>query len=313
MPPVRPRQWTSTRPASPMISAIRSGDGYCPDAPDEVGVGAALAGDPADQRHDPVEPPAHEPREAAPRPGDLEAQDAAPGPHRACHLLEPAAVVGQVAHAEGDRGGVEARIVGRQGEGVPDDVLEPGPRAVLAARDVDHAGRDVDPDDPAAGLRAPLEVGRDLAGAGGDVQRTHPRLQPGAPGRVVRASTAPGTRRSRGSSGRRRRRSGRTSRGPRGSARRCRPRSRRRMGRRPTGRRRRARGGWSSSRAGLHGGEGGRYRSGEGVADGVGDPGGLGDRGGMGEAVEGARAEPAGCGRRGHPRSARRTARSRRP
>ncbi len=28
MPPVRPRQWTSTRPASPMISAIRSGDGY---------------------------------------------------------------------------------------------------------------------------------------------------------------------------------------------------------------------------------------------------------------------------------------------
>src|SRR4029079_660309 len=152
-----------------------------PQAPDDIDVGGALGGDPADERHDPVEPPAHEPGEAAPRPGDLEAQDAPAGPHRASHLPEPAAIVGQVAHAEGDGGGVEACVVGRQGEGVADHVLEAGPSSVLAARDVDHAGRDVDPDDPAAGLGATLEVGRDLAGAGGDVERPHPRLEASRP------------------------------------------------------------------------------------------------------------------------------------
>ena len=72
----------------------------------------------------------------------------------------------------------KVRVLGRQGERVPDHVLEPGPAGVLALRDVDHPGRDVDAQDPAAGLRARVEVGGDLAGARRDVERAPPGRSP---------------------------------------------------------------------------------------------------------------------------------------
>ena len=77
IPPDMPIQRTPTRPASRMTSAIRSGRRVALHAAHEVRVGVALAGDPPDEGHDPVEPPAHDPGEAAARAGDLQADDLA--------------------------------------------------------------------------------------------------------------------------------------------------------------------------------------------------------------------------------------------
>ena len=76
--------------------------------------------------------------EPARGPGDLEADDPAAGSHGARHLVEAPLVVGQVAHAEGDRGGVERAILDGQRQRVADEEARTGvARAV--ARQPDHA------------------------------------------------------------------------------------------------------------------------------------------------------------------------------
>ena len=103
-------------------------------AADEIAVRAALAGDATDDRHDPVEPELEDPGEPAPGPGDLEADHPPTRPDRAGHLGEALAVVGQVAHPERDRRGVERAVLGRQREGVADDELEARPVGEPALR-----------------------------------------------------------------------------------------------------------------------------------------------------------------------------------
>jgi hypothetical protein len=118
---------------------------------DEVGVGLTLAHDAADEGHDVVEPAADEPTDPAPGARDIEAHDAAAGPDSARQLAEAPLVVGQVAHAEGDGGGVELPIADRQRARVADDVGRPrlgGAPAGLR----DHAHRKIDPERAAAGL-----------------------------------------------------------------------------------------------------------------------------------------------------------------
>ena len=102
---------------------------------------------------------------------DLEAHDLATGSHRASHLGETLAVVGEVAHAVGDGGGVEGIVRHGQVEGVPPleaQTLQLG-RALLVG-DADHARAEVDAQRGAARLRGPIEIGRDLARATGDVE-----------------------------------------------------------------------------------------------------------------------------------------------
>ncbi len=156
---------------------LRRGVGL--DAADEVGVGVALARDPPDDGHDPVEPPAQEPGQAAARAGDLQADDLAAGTHDARHLREPPPVVGEVAHAEGDRGCVEALVLGRQGHRVAHDERKPGPTFISIPGDADHPRAEVHAEDLAAGLSRRVEIGRDLAGAGRDVDRPAAGLQGG--------------------------------------------------------------------------------------------------------------------------------------
>ena len=129
------------------------------------------------------------------RSSDLEADDTATGPHRAGHLAEAQLVVGQVAHAEGDGGGVERGVLDRQRQRVADHerrtIL-----AVLAAGPFDHPRprsrrRAALP----PGLDRTMEVARDLARAAGDIERVPARAEPGLADGAVGASAAPGIRR----------------------------------------------------------------------------------------------------------------------
>lgn len=109
-----------------------------------------------------VEPAADEPAGPAARAGDLEADDTSTRPHRAAHLGKAAPIVGQVAHAEGDRGSVERPVLDGQAQRVADH--ERQPRASdLGPGELDHPGRDIDPDHRAARRDGAVERGGDLA------------------------------------------------------------------------------------------------------------------------------------------------------
>ena len=94
---------------------------------------------------------------AAGRACDLQAGDLASGAHRAGHLREALPVVGEVAHAEGDGGGIEGVVLDGQVERIAlleGQAFELGPVALVG--DLDHARAEVDAQRRAAGLRGPV-------------------------------------------------------------------------------------------------------------------------------------------------------------
>src|SRR4029079_19536300 len=149
-----PRDVAQTRLAHDLGDPIRAGVAL--DAPDEIAVGGATSCHAADDRHDPVEPELEDAGGPALRPRDLEAHDTPARADRPRHLAEPLAVVGQVAHPEGDRGRVELPVLGRQRERIADAELEPRPVGEAAGCHPDHGRRDVDAEDAAVRLGAPI-------------------------------------------------------------------------------------------------------------------------------------------------------------
>ena len=144
---------------------------------DEIAVRLPLASQPTEERHDPLEPDAAESPDQVVRASDLEADHDAARSDDPTHLGEAPTVVGQVAHAEGDRRRIEGRVGRRQGQRVADDVLEPGAIAIGSARLVDHPRSHVHAEHPAIRPDTVTQARRDLACAGRHVDRRHPRTE----------------------------------------------------------------------------------------------------------------------------------------
>ena len=130
----------------------------------------------------PVEPDPEEPRQRRLLRGrDLEHHDAAARPRHARHLPQPAVEVREVARTEPHGHRVELAVAVGQLERV---ALHPLHARGLAARQLEHRLGEVEP----CHLRAPArQLDRQVAGAGGHVQR--PR--PGADARQVGSPLAP--------------------------------------------------------------------------------------------------------------------------
>ena len=141
------------------------------DARRQVRVGLPARQHAAEQRHDAVEPEREERLQDPARLRDLEDREPAAGPQDAPQLAEAGTEIGDVAHAEADRGGVEARVRVGQREHV---ALDPLDRVRLAPRPHEHLAREVEPrDDAALALGGDREVARaaarvEHAGAGLD-------------------------------------------------------------------------------------------------------------------------------------------------
>ena len=110
----------------------------------EVRVGRAALQHLAEQRHDLVEPQPVERREEPGRRRDLEDPEPPAGLQHPAELGQRRRQVGDVAHAEADRGRVELRIRERHGHDVP---LQPSNSLLLGAGAVEHPGREVEADD----------------------------------------------------------------------------------------------------------------------------------------------------------------------
>ena len=168
MPPAVSTQRTSSSPAATSRSASSRGPGEAAHARRQVGVGVGVAGQPAERGHHAVEPEPEEPRQRRLlRRRDLEDDHAAAGPRHAGHLAQPAVEVGEVARAEAHRRGVERRRPGRRARArCPARTRSPAP---CAARQLEHALGEVEPDHLRP--RAPAQLDRQVAGAGGHVER----------------------------------------------------------------------------------------------------------------------------------------------
>ena len=135
------------------------------------------------QRHDAIKPNREERgQRRLGRRGDLEHDHAAAGLHHPRHLGQPALEVGEVARPEADGRGVEAVVGVRELERVA-----PLPRQLrrLRARALEHALGEVGADHLAAGRDPPRQLDREVAGAGGDVERAVARPQPREVGRAL--------------------------------------------------------------------------------------------------------------------------------
>ena len=125
-----------------MRRASCSGIGETVERRREIVVRLAKAGHRAGQwREAPERGPMDPTPPARPRRGELEADDTATRSDDATHLPEAGAEIGQVAKAEGDRGGVELAIPERQGKGVADNEFELYEIAGCSPTAVDHPGR----------------------------------------------------------------------------------------------------------------------------------------------------------------------------
>src|SRR5204863_1581145 len=100
----------------------------------EIGVGGSTRYKLAEQRHHYVEPEAVEGGEEAARPGDLENREPSTVAEHTAQLAHGALEVLDVADAEADGNGIEARIVERKREDVPARPLQVG-RLPASARE----------------------------------------------------------------------------------------------------------------------------------------------------------------------------------
>ena len=146
------------------------GSREAPHAAGQVRVCVRVPRDPAELRHDMVEPRPEEPRQRRlRRRRDLEHHDAAARLRDAHHLAQAAIEVREVARAEADGHGVE-RVVGI-GEVERVALLEAQPGR-LPPRDLEHRRREVG----ARHLGAPArQRDREVARPGGHVERGRPR------------------------------------------------------------------------------------------------------------------------------------------
>ena len=213
IPPAVTIQRTERRPQRSMVAASARPSGEALHRAGQVGVGVGVGSQAPEQRHHPVEPQREEPRQRrALRRRDLEDHDPPAGAHDARHLGDPALEVGEVARAEADGGGVEAR---RRDTGARARWPTPSARAGPCARaSASISSEKSEPTTSPSGPDPAGQLDRQVAGAGGDVERPGARARRRRGRPRARASGGPGPRSSPRSSGRSSPRCDRTSRAP---------------------------------------------------------------------------------------------------
>ena len=177
MPPARIVQWISAQAAGVEALGEPARIGEAAHRLRQIAVGVAVAGERAEQRHEPVEPEREEGRERRSlRLGDLEDHEPPARLQYPRQLAQAAVEVGEVANSEADGYRVEGALVIGQLErvGPLEDGDRGGPRSAagdaLLAGQVEHPLREVGADHAAGIADAALQLEAQITGAAGDVE-----------------------------------------------------------------------------------------------------------------------------------------------